>query len=503
MWAVDIDQPLARAPSVPWTPRRLLPVSDDRLAHMVRSGHEAAFATLYTRYHQRLYRYCRSMLGNDNDAQDALQSTFAGAFAALAQGRRDAPVRPWLYRIAHNESISIMRRRRPGVEMDEDHMPPAASAAEVAEERGRLAGLMADLAELTERQRAALVMRELSGLSHGEIAAALSIDTPAAKQTIFEARRSLQEFAEGRAMVCDEVCRAISAGGGRTLRGRRIKAHLRDCRGCHAFAAAIPSRTRDLRAIAPPLAGSAAISILRRAIASTSSHGGGGGAGVAAGTAAKAGGIVTAGKALAGAAAVISVAAGATAVVPSLVPSPRPPAPAVAHPAARGLTGAPPVGTAPARAAALTQTRPAGHVTGRGHTHRPDALGVGVKSTPAVAHGSRDLTRGYDHAGGRTAAAGTSSQHADGRSAATQAPGQTRRQAGQKTARAQHASAASPASRARRAPASATSHGNRTAGHTSQAGKRSPASAAVPAGAGLSRVRAPLVSGTRPDSPRR
>ncbi|HEX9054897.1 MAG TPA: sigma factor, partial [Gemmatimonadales bacterium] len=74
----------------------MLPASDERLAQLVATGDEQAFATLYDRYHQRLYRYCRSMLGNDADAQDALQSTFAGAFTALAESRRDAPVRPWL-----------------------------------------------------------------------------------------------------------------------------------------------------------------------------------------------------------------------------------------------------------------------------------------------------------------------------------------------------------------------------------------------------------------------
>jgi DNA-binding CsgD family transcriptional regulator len=191
-------------------------------------------------------------------------------------------MRPWLYRMAHNESVSVMRRRRPEMEIAEDRVPPATSAAEVADERGRLALLMADLAALTERQRAALVMRELGGLSHAEIAAALTIDESGAKQTIFEARRSLHEFAEGRAMVCEEVCRAISTGGGRTLRSRKVRAHLRDCQGCQAFADAIPSRTKSLHALAPPLAGAAATSIMRRAIASGAGHGGGGGAGVAA-----------------------------------------------------------------------------------------------------------------------------------------------------------------------------------------------------------------------------
>lgn len=320
---MDVEQAVAGAPAVRWTSRRLLPVSDERLARLVGDGHEEAFATLYERYHQRLYRYCRSMLGNDSDAQDALQSAFTGAFTALADGRRDAPVRPWLYRIAHNESISIMRRRRPEVEVAEEHIGPTASTAEVAEDRDRLALLMADLGELTERQRSALVLRELSGLSHAEVAAALGIDVSGAKQMIFEARRSLQEFAEGRAMMCDEVCRAISAGGGRTLRGRRVKAHLRDCRSCREFAEAIPARSRDLKAIAPPLAMPAVISILRRVLASSSSHPGGT-AGVAVGSAGKAAGLLAAGKTLAGAAVVVTVAAGAG-VVPSIGPSPGPP----------------------------------------------------------------------------------------------------------------------------------------------------------------------------------
>ncbi|HEX8975256.1 MAG TPA: RNA polymerase sigma factor [Solirubrobacteraceae bacterium] len=316
---MDVEQAVAGVPAVRWTPRRLLPASDERLAQLVATGDEQAFATLYDRYHQRLYRYCRSMLGNDADAQDALQSTFAGAFTALAESRRDAPVRPWLYRIAHNESISIVRRRKPEVEIAEEHVGAVASTADVAEDRDRLAVLMADLGELTERQRAALVLRELSGLSHAEIAATLGIDVSGAKQTIFEARRSLQEFAEGRAMICDEVCRAISSGGGRTLRGRRVKAHLRDCQACRDFAQAIPARARDLRAIAPPLAIPAAIGILRRALASSSGHAGGG-AGVVAGTAGKAAAMLTAAKLLAGTAAVMTVAAGATLVVPSVGP---------------------------------------------------------------------------------------------------------------------------------------------------------------------------------------
>src|SRR6516165_2921908 len=92
-------------------------LGDERLARLAGAGHERAFTVVYQRYHQSLYRYCRSILRDDADAQDALQSTFAAAFAALARGQRDAPIRPWLFRIAHNEAISVVRRRRPTAEL--------------------------------------------------------------------------------------------------------------------------------------------------------------------------------------------------------------------------------------------------------------------------------------------------------------------------------------------------------------------------------------------------
>ncbi len=282
--------------------------ADDRLARLVAEGDEQAFAILYQRYYQRLYRYCRSLLHNDADAQDALQAAWTGAYTALRERRRDAPMRPWLYRIAYNESISIMRRWRPDVALLEVNETPTASAEQIAAERARLALLMSDLRELTERQRGALVMRELGGLAHEEIAVAFGISVGAAKQTIFEARASLAEFAKGRDMACEDVCRAVSDGNGRTLRGRQVRAHLRDCASCSAFAATIPVRSRDLRAIAPPISLVAATSLLRRALAAGSGHSG------ASTTAAGAAGAGTAATGAAGTGtATTSIVGGATA----------------------------------------------------------------------------------------------------------------------------------------------------------------------------------------------
>ncbi len=301
---------------------RLPFASDEGLARLVPRGDRAAFRLLYERYHQPLYRYCRSLLRHEADAQDALQSTFTAAFSALADGRRDAPIRPWLFRIAHNESVSVLRRRRPELELSELTPPSTVSLEEQVEQRERFSTLVSDLGELTDRQRGALVTRELSGLSHDEIALALDTPVNAAKQTIFEARRALTEFAEGRAMACDEVCRLISESDGRMLRGRRIRAHLRECSACAAFAAMIPERRAQLRALAPPLPAIAAGGILMRALGGGSTSAG------------KGAGLVTAGAGktlgtaiMVKASAVVvtaTVAVGVTAVVKHASPAEHP-----------------------------------------------------------------------------------------------------------------------------------------------------------------------------------
>jgi RNA polymerase sigma factor (sigma-70 family) len=309
-------------------------LADERLAQLVAAGRDRAFAVLYERYHQPLYRYCRSMLGNDQDAQDALQSTFAAALPALQESKRNAPFRPWLFRIAHNEAITVIRRRRDaGQEISDSMLGSAPSASDEADDRARVALLMGDLAQLPERQRAALLMRELNGLSHAEISVALATSATAAKQAIFDARNALTEFAEGRALACAEVRCKISERDGRVLRSRRVRSHLRDCSGCAAFAAAISQRRSDLRALVPLLPAATSASLLAR-LGGGSAPGYGG-----AGAAGKLGTAALASKAAVGATVIVTAAAGLGAL-PLRSPSSQPkahanPAHAGASPAVR------------------------------------------------------------------------------------------------------------------------------------------------------------------------
>lgn len=304
----DSEWVIGSAPAAT-TPRRrpfgLGRLADERLAQLVAGGRERAFVVLYERYHQPLYRYCRSMLRNDQDAQDALQSTSAAALAALQESKRNAPFRPWLFRIAHNEAITVIRRRRDaGQEISDSMLGSARSASDEADDRARMAMLMADLAQLPERQRAALLMRELNGLSHAEISVALATSATAAKQAIFDARTALTEFAEGRALACADVRRKISERDGRVLRSRRVRSHLRECSGCAAFAAAICERRAELRALVPLLPAAASAGLLAR-LGAGSAPGYGG-----AGAAGKLGTTALASKAAVGATVVVTAAAG-------------------------------------------------------------------------------------------------------------------------------------------------------------------------------------------------
>ena len=239
------------APGVPALPLRML--SDERLAALAAQGGDRAFTVLYERHLAALERYCRGILRDDGHVEDVVQATMERAFFALDTRDGSAALRPWLFRIAHNEAVNVLRRRRPTADLrlaEGVAGPPLERCLEVRE---RLGELLEDLQDLPERQRSALMMRELGGLSHEEIAAALAMSVGAAKQAVYEARVALFDFAAGREMTCDRVRRAVSHGDGRRLRSRPHRAHLRACQACGDFRRSVRDRRRDVAAAFSPL----------------------------------------------------------------------------------------------------------------------------------------------------------------------------------------------------------------------------------------------------------
>jgi RNA polymerase sigma factor (sigma-70 family) len=240
-------------------------------------------AAIYERYHQRLYRYCLSILARPEDAQEALQNTMLKALRALPGERREIKLEPWLYRVAHNESIELLRRRHDGVTLESEQIAATAELAETAALRERLRHLFADLGELPERQRGALVMRELAGLEFEQIGEAFGTSAAVARQTVYEARLNLRQLEAGREMNCEQAMQKLSAADGRVARRRDLKAHLRTCADCRAFRDAIEARRGDLAAVSPLPAAAAAGILHGLAGASASTSGGLAGAAGAAG----------------------------------------------------------------------------------------------------------------------------------------------------------------------------------------------------------------------------
>jgi len=280
---------------------RLGVVGDARLARLASGGDEAAFGAIFRRYHQPLYRYCRAITGDGEDAADALQNTMVKAMRSLPGERRAIELKPWLFRVAHNESVSLLRQRRPAGALEE-----ATSGAVEGPEMGLAARedlreLMLDLSELPDRQRATMILRELNGLSHAEIASVFGTSTVAAKQAAYDGRRALQDFAKGRAMDCEAVMRAISDRDGKLLGARGLRGHLRSCEECASFKRALDQRSSQLAAMAPALPATAAVGLMRKLFGGGGSAGGG-----SVGLAAAGGKLVVGGGALKGASAALA-----------------------------------------------------------------------------------------------------------------------------------------------------------------------------------------------------
>ena len=396
-------------------------LSDDRLARRAARGDERAFAAIFDRYHQSLYRYCATIVGDPQDAQDALQNTMVKVLRALPGEERKLELRPWLYRIAHNESVELLRRRRETRPLEAELASPGVGLAEEVTARDRLRRLISDLDQLPERQRGALVMRELAGLDFAEIGAALGTSPAVARQTLYEARLGLQKMDEGRAMSCRAVTKALSDGDGRVGRRRDLRAHLRACASCRRFREEIEGRERDLAALAP-LPAVAAAGLLHGLLSGHGVGAGGGGlAGAIGGGAAKTlgGSVALKGAATVAAVAAIGVGAadrgglvdvgplgdGASKAPPSRVETASPPAAAAGHAGgpATGAGGAHPgssqavvPGGAPGAAGGGSQsegTESVAHPHGRGHEKQhPSASAHGQQTAASHKAGGRGAT---------------------------------------------------------------------------------------------------------------
>jgi RNA polymerase sigma factor (sigma-70 family) len=227
--------------------------SDHELVTAVRRGDEAAFDELFARYRSGIALYLVGMLRDHARAEDLAQEVFIVALRQLRRDSRPLQFRPWLFEIAKNAGIDELRRRRRRQEIPLDAQAPdpqleqqllEAAPETAVENKQRIAQLKHAFDGLSEQHHRVLVMRELAGLSYGEIARRTGMPRSVVDSTLFRARRRLgQEFdAIGSGKRCRSVREAIDSVQDRPVasvgvRQRRlINRHISNCDPCRRYA---------------------------------------------------------------------------------------------------------------------------------------------------------------------------------------------------------------------------------------------------------------------------
>jgi RNA polymerase sigma factor (sigma-70 family) len=227
---------------------------DERLVALTRKGNQAAFEALVQRYESRLLAFCRHMLGSREDAEDVLQEVFAASYNAMVADERPINARPWLYRIARNRCLNHLRRPVPVGQdsMDIFERDGGTSTSDTVHKREEFRQLVADVQELPETQRTALLLREIDALSYDQIAEAMETTIPSVKSLLVRARVSLAEAAEARLLTCEEVRIELGkAAEGLERTTAPVRRHLRTCERCRTFRGELRKTTKALAAIYP------------------------------------------------------------------------------------------------------------------------------------------------------------------------------------------------------------------------------------------------------------
>jgi RNA polymerase sigma-70 factor (ECF subfamily) len=173
----------------------------DRLVEAARRGERPAFDELVRRTFVETYTLALRLTADEEDARDVVQEAYLRAWKGLPRFRGDAQFTTWMYRITANTAYSAVKRRRrhraealdamveEPIELHLDAQPEGA-----AETALLLARLSAALEQLPPKLRVLVVLKDVYGMSHDEIAEELGISVPAAKVRLHRGRKKLRDL---------------------------------------------------------------------------------------------------------------------------------------------------------------------------------------------------------------------------------------------------------------------------------------------------------------------
>ena len=182
------------------------PQSDEQLVELAQNGDDGAFPELVKRYSRRIFRVARNITNHDEDSEDVLQETFMKAYKHLATFQGNSKFYTWLVRIAMNEALMKLRKRRTGklVSLDEELSTGEDTVIrEIAVWEGNPEDTYSQeelrelldktISSLPEGFRTVFVLRDVEELSTEETAETLGLSIPAVKSRLLRARLQLRE----------------------------------------------------------------------------------------------------------------------------------------------------------------------------------------------------------------------------------------------------------------------------------------------------------------------
>lgn len=164
---------------------------DGWLASAAADRDEGAFEQLVRRHTPALYAGALRATGSPETAQDVVQEAWLSAWSHLPGFRGQSQVRTWLIRIVTTKALNAMRRPQRTIALHAAPEPTVAGPEQWAEHRERVATVRAAVAALPARQREAVVLRDLEGLSYEQVAAVTGVSVASVKSALFRGRQAL------------------------------------------------------------------------------------------------------------------------------------------------------------------------------------------------------------------------------------------------------------------------------------------------------------------------